>query len=677
MKKTSTVVLQTCFVSALANALFLRDSHPLNVHKAILVARRTSRPIPASPQSQQCSSSSPSPSLSPSPSALAHWRRHRRNCAAPATPYRRRRTSCAAYYPDSLRKISHSFVLHRPPASKRPETRRPVPTETAAMEQAIYIQHSLEGLMLSQPPDPQSHYGHAGEPDRVEPRHLPDERFTPPSPHIDDSIETRSARSASTASRSTNRLSLTLPIALPTTMPSRPAPISTTSASFPPTPLDSPSLMSPVDPNDFITAIAAQERRVLELREELSCAESDLTRLKRQWTSHEAHRKRAERRNIELLRPLAPISTELIDDSATTKRNVELDKRKALLLGQQSQQGTPDRGRRRIFRGGHTRTLSLLSPTKPNGPGFSVHEDGPGEYRSGLDDSDSPHPSRFAPSTPAPPSKRASWAPRSQHQASGVKQIAQDLKTGLWTFMEDLRQATVGDEPITGHGDYLRGGDGNMRQTLSGSTSPSGYGGDGQDTIRASGANSRPRVDSVFDETPLAKDDHAEEEDINGAVPPRSARALSRSNTETSKTSKRFSWTPLTIESYEDSDWSNWDSPSVNSPRWSGSTANGDIISTIPERRNENDTPLKKKGSKPRLATTRSPRSPGPLSPTKLEELLPPVLNRLTPSNLKRTATEFMKEWEKSLYPPDQGSTSTTTTSNAAAAAAARDRGAK
>jgi hypothetical protein len=41
------------------------------------------------------------------------------------------------------------------------------------------------------------------------------------------------------------------------------------------------------------------------------------------------------------------------------------------------------------------------------------------------------------------------------------------------------------------------------------------------------------------------------------------------------------------------------------------------------------------------------------LSPSKLEELLPPVLNRLTPSNIKRAAGDFMKEWERSLAAPD------------------------
>lgn len=31
------------------------------------------------------------------------------------------------------------------------------------------------------------------------------------------------------------------------------------------------------------------------------------------------------------------------------------------------------------------------------------------------------------------------------------------------------------------------------------------------------------------------------------------------------------------------------------------------------------------------------------------------ALNRLTPGNIKRTATDLMKEWEKSLSPPVEG----------------------
>lgn len=39
------------------------------------------------------------------------------------------------------------------------------------------------------------------------------------------------------------------------------------------------------------------------------------------------------------------------------------------------------------------------------------------------------------------------------------------------------------------------------------------------------------------------------------------------------------------------------------------------------------------------------------LSP-KLEEILPNIVNQLSPSNIKRTATNLMDEWEKSLMEP-------------------------
>lgn len=42
------------------------------------------------------------------------------------------------------------------------------------------------------------------------------------------------------------------------------------------------------------------------------------------------------------------------------------------------------------------------------------------------------------------------------------------------------------------------------------------------------------------------------------------------------------------------------------------------------------------------------------LSPARLEELLPTVVNKLSPGNLKRTANNLMDEWEKSLKETDQ-----------------------
>ena len=59
------------------------------------------------------------------------------------------------------------------------------------------------------------------------------------------------------------------------------------------------------------------------------------------------------------------------------------------------------------------------------------------------------------------------------------------------------------------------------------------------------------------------------------------------------------------------------------------------------------------------LTDERSKRKSGSLvvpslSP-KLEELLPSMVNRLSPSNLKKTAHSFMDEWEKSLATPESG----------------------
>ncbi|KAK4239120.1 hypothetical protein C8A03DRAFT_14462 [Achaetomium macrosporum] len=623
---TSAVLVRTCFVSACANALFnKRDRNPLDFHTAAVVARRTTRST-----------------------ALSYRYRFRRHSlASPAGLGRRRRTPWSAYRHEILRKPSHSLHLPRLGTTRAGIARR-VLLDTEAMDEMVLLQRSLDQPTRSgtSTPEARRHQSRGGSRDESKPRRFPEEPLASPPSHVDDLIETRSARSGSTASRSTNRLSLTLPIVPPAAYPSRPTPASSTTPAFPPTPLDTPSLMSPADPNDFITAIAAQERRVLELREELNRAELDLARLKKQYATHEAYKKRGGRRNIEPIPGLAP-AAELHDEIAI-RRSIELDRRKAL-LGQQNQQATPERSRRRVFTGSHTRTLSLLSPTKPSG-GF---EDEPESSRIDTN-------GRFVSATSAVPAKRASWTSRPT-QASGMKQLAEDLKTGIWTFVEDLRQATVGDEPITGQGLYMRGMDGNMRPTMTGGL----HNGGNQDTIRTRG-NPRARASSAFEETSRvtkqekAKEAGKEEEDTSSdAAPPKPPRPLQRSKTDagTSKPTKRFSWTPLTIDSYDDNDWSNWDSPNISSPRWSGTTVNGDIIPTIPEKRdNESElTPLKEKSSKDfRITRSPSPSSSSSLSPSnKLEELLPPVLNKLTPSNIKRAAGDFMKEWERSLSPPD------------------------
>ncbi|KAL2760635.1 hypothetical protein ACRALDRAFT_2093234 [Sodiomyces alcalophilus JCM 7366] len=441
------------------------------------------------------------------------------------------------------------------------------------------------------------------------------ESTPPPAAFAEDNC--RSSRSTSNASRSSHRLSLTLPIAPPTSDPSGPS--STVLSSFPATPVDS-GLTSPVDNNDLIIAIAAQERKVLELREELGRAEVELSKLKRQWTIRESYQKRG------ASRPLAPLAADgpKHDDYAAARRSVELERRRALLQGQ----NTSKDHRRKVLRGGHTRTLSLLSPTKTDG-GFSHHEDLAGSRTPDLTASDG------APANPGL-QKRASWQPRgyNPHQ-QGVKQIAEDFKLGLWSFMEDIRQATVGDEPITGQLNRSP----NLSDAYVRKQRPWSYAAD-QETIKAPSA-SRPKAPllaSAFDQP--------------GGATTKSATQPATSQTQTQASplpkraskSKRFSWTPLPVDSIDDDAWSNWESPSassIKSTRWSGSTVSGSGEITPVHEDNNVQTPL------------RTDQSGRPiLSPAKLDELLPSMVNRLSPSNIKRTATSLMDEWERSLTPP-------------------------
>ncbi|KAI0427344.1 hypothetical protein F5Y09DRAFT_316651 [Xylaria sp. FL1042] len=438
-----------------------------------------------------------------------------------------------------------------------------------------------------------------------------------------ESFETGSIRSTSSTSRNANRLSLTLPIALPNSLSSRPTPTS----SMPPTPVDTLTVNSPVDSDGFIIAIAAQERRVLELREELARAEADLKKLQRQWTIAEACKKRPPHTTAEPPRVLAPAASlrDGREDSPASKRTSELERRKAILLAQS--QGTPRQHKRTVIRGGHARTLSLLSPTKSLSD-VSTHED--------RDDAQSPDSYITQSPTPIvrPVNKRATWAPpRSTQQSSGVKQLANDFKQGLWTFVEDLRQATVGDEAISGT---------TNRTTEMGLRAEKMDG--NQDTIRASTAN-RGRI-PFHTELDSPSDSPSSSSASNSGDLFQHRRTTSRPEP---RARKHFSWTPLTFDSFDDDDWANWDSPNVKTSRWSGSTANGDIAPAIAEKADESEAVLRRKCSE------EEPQQPSsPKTPSKLEELPQAILNRLAPSNLKITTSNFIKEWEKSLSPPRQ-----------------------
>lgn len=288
------------------------------------------------------------------------------------------------------------------------------------------------------------------------------------------------------AARHSKRLTLNFPINVPIPPPSDPSP--------------SPGAMTPVhsarqspglpagtpgsfeeqdDGNNLLTAIASQERKVLELREELQNAEAELTSLKKKWTSSERTRKRAEvNYHAEPLLPLkspdlnvgeAPSphrreqSIAATDSSAASARlSRDLERRQSLRAAPSGTRISANG--RRVFQGSHTRTLSLLSAASDSAyrkPASDLEQARASERISrvpraatlpsverstetGLPTEDSKENELFSPwrTTVPPPSREALMR-------TG-KQMASDLREGLWTFLEDIRQATVGDEGING-----------------------------------------------------------------------------------------------------------------------------------------------------------------------------------------------------------------------------------
>ncbi|CAK7263222.1 hypothetical protein SEPCBS119000_000387 [Sporothrix epigloea] len=409
--------------------------------------------------------------------------------------------------------------------------------------------------------------------------------------HFGEDIASRPSRSESTASR-TNRLSMTLPIALSTSASSRPTPASSSVSSFAATPNDLASDVE-YEPVDLITAIAARERRVLELREELEHTEQDLKNLKSQFAFYEKEKVYADLKNTDRTRIVASRPAAISSDGSFLQ-NSRLDRKKALSFGQHGyQQGTnpstPTQSRRRVLYGKHARTLSLLSPSKSMSDGFVVNgaqtadaEEGESSsLPTGMDPSFLQNTGRYAPAAANQISKRASWAPQSVQQvaSAGLKQVAGDFTATLRTFMEDLRQATVGEE-LGGSSSSIRAADPSSRATEGAQSSPT-----------PAQRTSSTADTSSGDVTDL--NGKAGNASISGSNSSSKLNSLKNgSKLAYSKDAKRFSWTPLTVDAYDDNDWSSWDSPAANSPRWSGSTANGDmIVTSIPEQAAENTTP--------------------------------------------------------------------------------------
>ncbi|KZF20222.1 hypothetical protein L228DRAFT_249902 [Xylona heveae TC161] len=261
---------------------------------------------------------------------------------------------------------------------------------------------------------------------------------TPSSPSH-KSMNAQQVIPTSVPSRKGNRVSLSFPIQpSPRFGHTRLTQSSSVAISPSTPPAESPeesAVLSPTESANFLTVLAAQERRVLELKEELSRAETELEKFKRQWAVHEASKKRSEIRHFEPMRSLSgsPGRPSLDGQDDHGRQSRELERRRAMFQASR-------RGQRKVFSPSrHARTLSLLS-TDRNPAANSQPESETDDFMYPLSGQRS---SEYTVNS-------QTRDPTRDALIKTGKQMAVDFREGFWTFIEDLRQATVGDEGVNG-----------------------------------------------------------------------------------------------------------------------------------------------------------------------------------------------------------------------------------
>ncbi|MCJ1401823.1 hypothetical protein MMC11_005040 [Xylographa trunciseda] len=466
----------------------------------------------------------------------------------------------------------------------------------------------------------------------------PDEQLSmPPPPLPSSSHGSTTLNSNVTAMRSMKRVSLSFPIQSVNRHSQRRSSIITSSPdrmSNPSSPELRPSAST--DSNAFLTVLAAQERRVLELKEELQKAERDLKKLKQQWATHEAAKKRNEMRHVEQLRPLPALSP-----TKTTEGNFEGERRSSKEEERRNAMNVRrTQSHRKVFDGGkHTRALSLLSPSTLGQAKNLGRLDG--SMAISKDQTIRKASGRSATLTDVALNSNGT----KDDLVNTGKQLVGDLKEGLWTFIEDIRQATVGDEAInSARPRHKRNSSLGRSPARSSSQSrthvtptrtilpsrrkagPSESQGSQLklgDTLIDVGATSV--ADTNDSCKPIQSDGHC----LNGTL-------------EQS----------LTDAFIDDEGWDNWDSPNAkhSSPTLSLDTQNSSCIASPSLGASSTRTST---SSTDTLARHEKDNS----SLINADQLRWPALTRLSPSNLTRTASTLMKEWEASLMGPDERQT--------------------
>jgi hypothetical protein len=396
-----------------------------------------------------------------------------------------------------------------------------------------------------------------------------------------------------------------------------------------------PQPASPTDPNAFLTTLAAQERRVLELREELQKAESDLAGLKKQWAIFEANRKKSGVRHVEQLQPLSASHLSKTDSGGDipTPLNLSTYEKLAAKPTRKPQQ--------RVFSGSrHTRTLSLL--TTASGESNKQYPEPYNDARTTAEtgSENKTKDAALSRSSTMPNGEinagfgktyknlanRRSMPPASADALVKTgKQMASDLRDGLWTFFEDIRQATVGEEGINGTDTRSHSAIARQKSTPKSSVANGPHRKKRSNTGLESSSQKPLYSDHSTPAQDYTRTDNGPEQSFwkeFGVDTPGRGRPLSQMPPAQPREPEQPQQQREGLLVDVDDDWDVWESPVS-------------LQKTSP-RRDAGGTPMDRNSNSTAAASA---------------DALPwPTLTKLTPSKLTRTVSDMMRDWD-SPYP--------------------------
>ncbi|KAH3912437.1 hypothetical protein HBH56_115080 [Parastagonospora nodorum] len=455
------------------------------------------------------------------------------------------------------------------------------------------------------------------------------------------------------------RLSLQFPIqpSNGTSSPGTYSPRSRPSSWVAPSKVLSPESETAPTEMSILAVLAAQERHVLELKEELTKAEADLQTLKGLYARQEATKFRSKERKAA---PLQPVNT-LIDitddpekeDEAGSTISLEketMERRKAALLAN-PKSSPQSNSQRKVFSGSrHLRTLSLLSPDKQYAPPFpqplNLHEDAstPRQLEAAPRSSTSSDHSKQLIDLSSNERYDSAGLPTIQREQliRAGTQMANDLKKGLFNFIDDIRQATVGDEAVNGDEEagfttrdpLIKGNKkfANGRPALNRSASS-------KKSVSKSGSTG----DDFWKEMGLSE--------------PKTS-AVHNKKTHTNKPAQTPQKQTQSVVD-EEEEWDNWETPNDAYASKTGdaqdSSDESDAASSHGPGSSRTSTRYHSKRHDSKASSLTTVSSTDDAGRDSKRNSIPwPDMAKMSPSNLKRTASHLMKEWEKQLTPPPE-----------------------